>query len=148
MFLKISLEIHYQNFKIFWGFIWIHHSIKKKIVIFFSIEIDIIRKTIWSKLLESNGRLIRETLYISNLWIGVALGSQTSLHTDLSRLDKESTNFRLELIEPSALDVSFELWSREKSRWVSEERREHGSKLARLETASELKNNKYWPSTL
>ena len=36
----------------------------KKNVIFFSIEIDIIRKTIWSKLLESNGRLFRETLYI------------------------------------------------------------------------------------
>ena len=46
-----------------------------------------------------------------------------------------STNFRLGLMEPSAREVFFG-----RKRWAIEERRrEHGSSLARLEIASQLK---------
>ena len=51
-----------------------------------------------------------------------------------------STYIRLELIEPSAREV-FTVWTLvERAVGISEERRrEHGSNLSRLETASELK---------
>ena len=52
-----------------------------------------------------------------------------------------STNFRLEFIEPSGRERYFYLWTpvEREERGASEERSEHGSNLARLETASELK---------
>ena len=47
-----------------------------------------------------------------------------------------STYFCFELIDPSAREVFIGLWFREKSEEASEEWiREHGSNLARLETA-------------
>ena len=51
-----------------------------------------------------------------------------------------STNFRLELIELSARDF-FVIWSREMvGQRLKIRRSEHGSNLARHETASELEN--------
>ena len=54
-----------------------------------------------------------------------------------------STNFRHELLVPSAREVfTFRTLVEREERGASEERkREHGSILARLETASELQKN-------
>ena len=54
-----------------------------------------------------------------------------------------STNFRLELIEPSAKEV-FIFWTREQGGGRASEKermREHDSNLARLEAMSELNKN-------
>ena len=56
----------------------------------------------------------------------------------MSHIYSVSTNFRLELMEPSARELF--ILPEEMGGANGEERREHGSSLAKLETASEPKN--------